>query len=702
MKKLLAIVASLASLVMFGCDQQATKVANDIPGADPVIPFDLLLEGNVYDAPKISPDGSQIVVLGKVDGVSNLMIAPANNPAALTPLTHDTDRGFQAMTIWSEQAFRWMPNNTHIVYIRDEKGDENWTLYSLEVATGKTLQLTPAEGMQARGARVSAAFPNEVLIGLNDEHPVYRNYYRINVATGEKILVSKGEPFFSKMFDNNFEERIAVTIINEKRDFGVFRKVGDDWQILEVLTLEDATALASNHLNNDESYAFSEDNNTLYLFSSVNLNTNALVQFDLTTGTQSVVAVEDTVDVKEALVHPSTFAPQAYIKHFTMKDWVLLDDSLQADFDFLHNYQDGELRIESRDAADQNWVVSFVRADFPTTYYLYKRADKSVTELWNANKKLAALPLADLYPTVIKSSDGYDLVSYITYPTWIKVDEQGVPERPVPTVIVIHGGPSDERMIYAYAPLLQWLTNRGYAVYAVNFRGSPGFGKAFVNAQNLEWGGAMHRDIMEQLDHVIAKGMVDADKVGVLGGSYGGYATLVAMTMTPDRFACGVDVVGPANLETFIDPETAPPGWTVDSWAPRLGDPRTEEGLKLIRERSPFNHAHKTQGDMLIIQGDNDIRVPTRESDQMVAAMKAAGVDVTYLGFPDEGHGLIRRENNSAFMAVTEVFLGECLGGRYEPLGDKLKGSSAEAREGVEHIPGLAEALAANNPVEGE
>jgi acetyl esterase/lipase len=300
-----------------------------------------------------------------------------------------------------------------------------------------------------------------------------------------------------------------------------------------------------------------------------------------------------------------------------------------------------------------------------------------------------------MFPFVTRSSDGFDLVSYVSFPAWVKLDENGIPDKPLPTITYVHGGPSDERPMLAFAPLVQWLTNRGYIFFYVNFRGSPGFGKAFMNAQKHEWGGAMNRDVVEQVHTAVERGIVDRKRVAILGGSYGGYETLIAMTKTPDVFACGIDVVGPSNLETFLDPATMPPDWNAENWYALLGDPRTEEGLGLLRDRSPINFAAQTRGSMLIVQGANDVRVPTRESEAVVNKMAQHGVKVTYLLYPDEGHGLLRRENNASFNAITEVFLGQCLGGRYLPIGGALEGSSVQVSTGVDHIPGLQQALAA-------
>jgi len=301
--------------------------------------------------------------------------------------------------------------------------------------------------------------------------------------------------------------------------------------------------------------------------------------------------------------------------------------------------------------------------------------------------ELVGMPLSKMHPVVIPSRDGLDLVSYLSFPPWADRDGDGRPEEPVPLLLLVHGGPSDERAQYGYGPIVHWMANRGYGVFYFNYRGSPGFGKAFVNAQKMEWGGKMHEDLIDQVQWAIEEGITTRDKVAIIGGSYGGYATLVGMTMTPDVFACGVDLVGPSNLEIFM------PHWDVDVMSRTLGDPRTEEGRAFLQSRSPINFAHQARSPILIGQGANDSRVPQSQSDAMVEDFEENGVAVTYLLYPDEGHGFIRAENNSSFWAITEVFLGECLGGRYEEIGDALEGSSLQVLAGAQHIPGLEAAL---------
>ena len=692
----ISIALGICAAALGACGKPAAKVVNDIPGADPLIPFESLLLKPSYEAPKLSPDGKHIAVLGQLDGVGNLMLASIDKPTELKPLTKDTGRGFQSQTIWSESTYRWAPSGKHLFYIRDDKGDENWVLYSLDIATGASRQLTPAEGVRVRGLQTSPKFPDEVLFSMNDKGPRALDYYRANAVTGKVAHVTSAAPYLALVFDNDFQPRLGAKLDAKDRAIVIDARRDGRWVQSNRVGPEDTAALSSNHLNDTGGAVIAPDGKTLIGFSSQGLDTTALVSYDIATGKREIIASDPQVDIKRALIHPQTGKPQAYLRNFTVAEWKVLDESLKKDFDKLAAMDFGEIEIESRTPDDALWIVRFMRPDYPIRYHLYDRRTGTTTQLGLSTPQLANLKLSNMYPIVIKSSDGFDLVSYMSYPTWVKLDANKVPATPQPVITIVHGGPSDERAQYAFAPLLQWLTNRGYAVFLVNFRGSLGFGKKFINADKLEWGGAMHRDVLEQVDNLVKLKIADPRRLGIFGGSYGGYETLVAMTLTPGVFACGNAVVGPSNLETFIVGygKDSPEG-DASSWYPRLGDPRTPEGLKLLKERSPFNYAHQTKGRMMIVQGANDIRVPTGESDQVVGAMQKAGVKVTYLLYPDEGHGLIRTENNRSFLAASEVFFGECLGGRYEALtAAQVEGSSVQVPVGAEHLPGLQAALA--------
>jgi dipeptidyl aminopeptidase/acylaminoacyl peptidase len=290
----------------------------------------------------------------------------------------------------------------------------------------------------------------------------------------------------------------------------------------------------------------------------------------------------------------------------------------------------------------------------------------------------------------VPARDGLKLPSYLTLPPGSDPDGDGVPDKAVPLVLLVHGGPW-ARDGYGFNRAHQWLANRGYAVMSVNFRGSTGFGKSFINAGNLEWGAKMHDDLLDAVAWAVSKGITGKDQVAIMGGSYGGYATLAGLAFTPDTFACGVDIVGPSNLETLL--ATIPPYWEpqVKQFHERMGNPNTPEGLALLKERSPLYKAGAIKKPLLIGQGANDPRVTQPESDQIVAAMQADNIPVTYVLFPDEGHGFAKPANNIAFNAVAENFLATCLGGRAEPIGTTLGASTAQVVTGAEYVKGLGD-----------
>ena len=326
-------------------------------------------------------------------------------------------------------------------------------------------------------------------------------------------------------------------------------------------------------------------------------------------------------------------------------------------------------------------------------WHLWDREAKAAKLLFTADAELDALELAPMHAVTIPARDGLELVSYLTVPRATDPDADGIPNAPVPLVLLVHGGPWG-RDTWGYNPTHQWLQDRGYAVLSVNFRSSTGLSKTLLNKGDREWAKAMHDDLLDAVEWAVDRRVAQKDKVAIMGTSYGGYAALVGLTFTPDTFACGVDVVGPSNLVTLL--ETIPPYWDTlkAMFARRVGDVATDEGRALLRERSPLTHVAKIAKPLLIGQGANDPRVKQAESDQIVAAMKAKHIPVTYVLFPDEGHGFQRPANRLAFNAVTESFLGACLGGPHEPFGDDFAGSTITVPAGAEHVDGLEAALA--------
>jgi dipeptidyl aminopeptidase/acylaminoacyl peptidase len=329
-------------------------------------------------------------------------------------------------------------------------------------------------------------------------------------------------------------------------------------------------------------------------------------------------------------------------------------------------------------------VVAASAAESPTTYHLYQRESGDISELFATQPELKSYTLARMRSAVIISRDGLELPSYYTLPA----AEPLRPIEPLALVLLVHGGPWS-RDEYGFNALHQWLANRGFAVLSVNFRASTGFGKAFVNAGDLEWGRKMHEDLLDAVAWAVKEGIADKDRIAIMGGSYGGYATLAGLAFTPDVFCCGVDIVGPSNLETLL--ATIPPYWAAffENLVRRVGDPRTEAGRQLLQARSPLYAAGNIKKPLLIGQGANDPRVKQSESDQIIAAMRAKALPVTYVLYPEEGHGFAEPANRIAFFAIAEAFLVQHLGGRAEPIGGDFAGAKFEVPQGADAVPGL-------------
>jgi dipeptidyl aminopeptidase/acylaminoacyl peptidase len=413
---------------------------------------------------------------------------------------------------------------------------------------------------------------------------------------------------------------------------------------------------------------------------------------DLASGKTTVLGASEQADVETIWTDPRTRVPQAYTVNYLKPEITVLAPSVKKDVEFLTKELGDGFGVTNRTLDDSLWTVAADDAQAPATSYLYDRKAGKLTKLFDQRPALTKAPLVPMQSVEIKARDGLTLPSYLSLPPGSDANGDGIPESPVPLVLNVHGGPW-ARDSYGFDNEHQWLANRGYAVLSVNYRGSTGFGKSFVNASNKQWGAKMHDDLIDAVDWAVKQKVSTKEKVAIYGGSYGGYSTLVGLTMTPDTFACGVDIVGPSNLQTLI--ATIPPYWKsfFEEFASRVGDPRTEEGKKLLAERSPLTHAEAIKKPLLIGQGANDPRVKQAESDQIVNSMKAKNLPVTYVLYPDEGHGFARPANRTSFYAIAEGFLSQCLGGRYEPVGNDFKGSSVKVLEGAQYVPGLPEAL---------
>ncbi|WP_255536559.1 S9 family peptidase [Pacificimonas pallii] len=647
-----------------------------------LIPREALLGNPTKSQGRISPDGKWLSWLAPKDGVMNVWVAPAADPADARAVTDDAKRGINS--------HMWTPDSLFILTQQDKGGDENFHVYATDIANGATIDLTPAaEGVRAVIQNVSRERPGVVLIGMNDRDPQLFDLYEVNYSNGEKRLVAENPGFGGWVVDH--QNRARLGMISQPGG-------GADYFLVEPdgTQGEKFMSVGTDDFFNTQPFAFSKDGERLYLGDSRNRNTSALAYIDLTTGTQTTLGEHENADVSDVMFHPTTYEPLAYAVNYKKEDWTALSDDVAGDLEFLKSRFKGQINLASATDDNRKWVVVDDAAEQPGTYMLYDRDTKSLTEMFTTRPELADAPLQPMHPLVIKARDGLELVSYLTLPPGSDPDGDGRPDEAVPTLLWVHGGPW-ARDGYGYDTVHQWMANRGYAVLSVNYRGSTGFGKDHVNRAIGEWSGAMHDDLIDAVDWAIEEGIAQADKVAIGGGSYGGYATLVGVTFTPDKFACGVDIVGPSNLITLM--ESFPPYWRPileGTFYRHIGDPADAEARADLVARSPLTHVDKIKVPLLIGQGGNDPRVTKIESDQISDAMQAKGLPVTYINYPDEGHGFQEPANRLSFFAAMEGFLGQCLGGRVEPIGDDFDGSSAEVIAGAEYVEGLAEAVSSD------
>lgn len=651
----------------------APKYLKDVP----LIPRETLFGNPDRTAARISPDGKQLAYLAPVNGVLNVWVGPIDEPSAAKPVTEDKLRGIRT--------YFWAYTNEHILYLQDVGGDEDWHVYCVDLATRKTTDLTPLEKVNAQVQAVSHRIPGEILVGLNDRDPQVHDVYRVKLDSGERELIEKNtEQYAAYVTDEDFRVRFGIRMTPDGGS-ELLQKDGDAWKPFVKVPMEDTLTTSP--------LGFDKSGDVLYFMDSRNRDTGALTTWNLKTDMQSVVAENPRADLGEMLTHPTENTVEAVSFTYLRKEWKPLDPKVAADFEYLGTVADGDISIVSQTLDNQRWIVAFLLDDGPVKYYRYDRGEKpQATFLFNNRDDLEGLPLVKMQPAVIKARDDLDLVCYYSLPPGADADGDARPDEPLPMVLNVHGGPW-ARDDWGFDAEHQLLANRGYVVLAVNFRGSTGFGKAFGNAGNREWAGKMHDDLLDAVAWAVKEKIADPKRIAIMGGSYGGYATLVGLTFSPEVFACGVDIVGPSNIITLLS--TIPPYWQpmMQMFKDRVGDMSTKEGKAFLTERSPLTYVEKIVRPLLIAQGKNDPRVKQSEADQIVREMRSKEIPVTYVLYPDEGHGFARPQNRLSFNAVSEAFLAEHLGGRFEQIGAAFDGSTITVPVGAEQVPGLNDAL---------
>ncbi len=611
-----------------------------------LIPLTVLFGNPERVSPRISRDGTQLAWIAPKDGVLNVWVAPVSPEggvdwAAARVVTDDTDRGIRQ--------FAWAHDGRHLLYLQDIGGDENWRLHDVDLPTMQRRDLTPFDGVQTQIIGLERSRPNEVLLGLNQANPQLHDVYRLDLTTGELTKEIDNPGYIGWVADTDLAVRAALA---PQPDGSFALLVRDDadaeWRELLRIPAEDAESV--------EFLEFSADGRSLLLTSSVGAQTARLVRIDVATGGTEVLAEDPEADVSGVKVHPVTRQPQIVATLKARMQYQVLDPTVADDLAAIRALHPGDPTFQGTDDSDRIWLVGFTNDSGPVPYFAYDRQARSAQFLFEHQPQLSRYELAAMEPFSYQARDGLTIHGYATFPP-------GQDRTALPTVLFVHGGPWG-RDTWGYDPHAQWMANRGYLCLQVNFRGSTGYGKAFVNAGDREWGAKMQDDLSDAVAYAIGQGWADPAKVAIMGGSYGGYAALAGAAFTPDIYCCAIDIVGPSNLITLI--ETVPPYWApvISQFYRRVGNP--EKDRDFLWSRSPLSRAEQIRIPLLIAQGANDPRVKQAESEQIVEALKKAGIEYDYMLFPDEGHGFAKPQNRLRFYGAADKFLARYLGGRSE------------------------------------
>ncbi len=593
---------------------------------------------------RISPDGTSISYLAPLNSATSALNIWVRS------LDKNDDRAITNITDRSIQSYFWAPDSSKILYIRDSNGDENWQLYGVTIPDGKVTCYTPFEKVQAKIIAGNKFHPQTLLIGLNKDNPQVHDVYKLDLSTGKLDLVEKNPGTISDwLADKDLIIRAAtVPMENGCTKLLVRKDAKSAWETARIWEHEDYTLSGPAE--------FSHDGKFLYLFDSKDANTSRLVKMDLATKKIEVLAEDPQSDVHSVHINPDTGEVEAvsFVKEY--EEWKALHPHFKKTLSALTSIDKGNLYILSVDDKQEKWIVCIEHDTKSAAFYLYTTTQNKATHLFDLRPVLNKYALAPCEPCSFTARDGLTIHGYLTCPS-------GVERRNLPLVLLVHGGPWI-RDTWGYRAEVQWLANRGYAVLQVNYRGSTGYGKQFVNAANKEWAGKMHNDLVDAVQWAVKRGIADPRKVAIYGASYGGYAALVGATFTPDVFCCAVDLVGPCNLITFL--KSAPAYWALHLHEVYkcIGDPQTEK--QFLKDRSPLFKVQNIKIPLLIAQGAQDPRVPKEEAEQIVAALKAHNIPHEYMLFEDEGHGFVKYDNKQKFYAAAEKFLAQHLGGKYE------------------------------------
>lgn len=608
-----------------------------------LIPRELLFGNPQKTHPTLSPDGTKLAYVAPYNGVLNVWVKS---------LDRDDDRVVTNNTSRGIHHYSWTYDNQSILYMYDSNGKENHQIYRCNLQTNIVTCLTPYENVQARISDYRKEFPDRLLIEMNKDNPAYFDVYELNLKTSACTLIFKNPGDVVESFaDHDMAIRgITKPLSDGGYEVLVRNKVAEPWHQVLTWGLDENT---STHI-----IGFNKDGTHLLMLDSRTTNANQLISLNIATKEREIIFAnaEQQNDISNAWFHPNNGSIISIDVAAERTKTTILDPAFADDFKVLQTIEPGDFSIVSSDLAVTKMIVVYYKDISPSHFYVYDRATKKATFLFTTQPELEQYNLCPMEPITIAARDGFPLHGYISYPALAR-------KHMLPLVLFVHGGPW-ARDHWGINPVVQLLTNRGYACLQLNFRGSTGYGKTFLNAGNKEWGRAMHNDLIDGITWAINTGVADPKHIAIMGGSYGGYASLCGAAFTPDAFCCAVDLFGVSNLITLITNKPAYWKHIEATFKKRIGDLVADEAL--LKERSPLFSAHNIKCPMLVVQGANDVRCTMAESQHIVAALKARNIDCTYLVFENEGHGLAKPENRLTMYAAIEKFLAKQLGGRMQ------------------------------------
>jgi dipeptidyl aminopeptidase/acylaminoacyl peptidase len=653
-KALLCLALAVSSLTAQNTNSDKKTSPAGLPA---LIDRELIFGNPEISGAQLSPDGKYLAFQKPWKDTRNIYVKGVDEPFnAARLLTAELKRPIPG--------YFWSRDSKYILYVKDNDGDENYNVYAVDPAAKPAAgsdapasrDLTGLKGIRVQLVNVPKNDPDIIYIGLNDRDKAWHDLYKLKLSTGEKTLVRKNtERIVGWDFDLAGNLRLA-TRSAENGDTEILRVDSDKFtQIYSCNVFESCSTL---RFQKDGKQAYMETNK------GADVDLSALVLFDPASGKTEMVESDPLkkVDFGGAVFSEATdeLAITTYEDDRVRR--YFKDKAFEADFKWLTGKLPGKEVSRTSSTLDERlWLVNANSDTEPGEAYLFERKTHKLTLQYRVREKLPRESLAEMKSIRYKSSDGLEIPAYITLP-------KGIPGKSLPTIIFPHGGPWG-RDVWGYNGYAQFFANRGYAVLSMNFRGSTGYGKKFLDAGNKEWGRKMQDDVTWGVKYLVDEGIADPKRVGIFGGSYGGYATLAGVTVTPDLYAAAVELFGPSNLITLL--ESIPPYWESirAMFYKRMGDPTTPEGKAMLIERSPLTSAAKIKTPLMIAQGANDARVNHAESEQIVIALRDRGFPVEYLLIPDEGHGFARPVNNMATVMATERFFAQYLGGRYQEGG---------------------------------